>query len=190
LIKNKLSGIAGAAGRALDQPPHIPIQIFLEDGEAAYAVEDAIRTVLRDFGVVILDDAPPVIGSWYKKLTGQLKRATDSDAAAKALRAVDMQVLDRFQAGIDGTTGDAVAKLITALDNTRGAVLQVGSVLLVKVEDTIVVRQLTQVEMLHWQRNPALFKDPAKALLELQQATEYSPNGPPPTEQRPLSDRP
>ena len=174
--------VTGAAGRSLEQPPRIPIQIFLQDGEAAYAVEDAIRTVLRDFGVAIVDEAPPIIGSWYKKLTGQLKRATDSDTAAKALRAIDMQVLDRFQAGIDGMTGDAVAKLITALDNTSGAELQVGSVLLVKVEDTIVVRQLTQLEMVHWQRNPALFKDPAKALLELQRATEYSPNGPLPAD--------
>ena len=51
--------VTGAAGRSLEQPPRIPIQIFLQDGEAAYAVEDAIRTVLRDFGVVIVELGSP-----------------------------------------------------------------------------------------------------------------------------------
>jgi hypothetical protein len=124
-----------------------------------------------------------------QKLTGQLRRAGDSDAAAKARRTVEMQILDRFQAGIDGVTGDAVAKLITALDNTKGAVLQVGSVLLVKVEDTIVVRQLTQLEMAHWQQNPGLFRDPAQALMELQRAAEHSASPSHSVEQSSLSDR-
>jgi hypothetical protein len=87
---------------------------------------------------VNLDDRPA-----DRCLTGLLKRAADSEAAAEARRAVELQVLDRFQAGIDGATSDAVAKLITALDQTSGAVIQVGSVLLVKAEETIIVRQLT-----------------------------------------------
>jgi hypothetical protein len=109
------------------------------------------------------------IHSWYQSLTGLLKRAVDSDAAAEARRAVELQVLARFQAGIDGITGDAV---ITALNQTNGAVIQVGSVLPVKVDETIVVRQLTSREMAHWQHNPGLFKDPATALAELQRANQ------------------
>jgi hypothetical protein len=91
-------------------------------------------------------------------------------------RAAEIQLLDRFQAGIDAATGDAVAKLITALSDTKGAVLQMGSVLLVKVDETLIVRQLTSREMLCWQQNPGLFRDPAKALAELQRAMEAHPS--------------
>jgi hypothetical protein len=52
----------------------------------------------------------------------------------------------------------------------------VGSVLLVKVDETIVVRQLSSREMTHWQHNPGLFKDPATALVELQRANQSGPS--------------
>lgn len=55
-----------------------------------------------------------ITGSWYRSLTGLLKRAADSQATAEARRAVEIQVFDRFQAGIDEVAGDAISKLITA----------------------------------------------------------------------------
>jgi hypothetical protein len=44
--------------------------------------------------------------------------------------------------------------------------------MLVKIDDTIVVRQLTSREMVHWLDNRGLFKDPAAALAELQRAAD------------------
>ena len=171
------SGTAGGNRRALDAgQPEIPVQVYLADTLPGPAVEQALREVLLTSGVEDIRETPVVTGSWYRSLTGLLKRAADSEAAAEARRAVELQVLDRFQAGIDGVTGDAVAKLITALDHTSGAVIQVGSVLLVKAEGTIVVRQLTAREMTHWQHNPGLFKDPAAALTELQRAIQSGPS--------------
>ena len=156
--------------------PEIKVQVYLADALPGPAVEQALLEVLLTSGVEDIREAPVVISSWYRSLTGLLKRAADSEAAAEARRAVELQVLDRFQAGIDGVTGDAVAKLITALDQTSGAVVQVGSVLLVKANDTIIVRQLTSREMTHWQHNPGLFKDPAAALTELQRAIQSGPS--------------
>jgi hypothetical protein len=171
------SGTAGGNRRALDAgQPEIPVQVYLADTLPGPAVEQALREVLLTSGVEDIRETPVVTGSWYRSLTGLLKRAADSEAAAEARRAVELQVLDRFQAGIDGVTGDAVAKLITALDHTSGAVIQVGSVLLVKAGGTIVVRQLTAREMTHWQHNPGLFKDPAAALGELQRAIQSGPS--------------
>jgi hypothetical protein len=174
-------GLRGRSRTAsMDEAPDprqatIRVQIYLEDASPGPAAEEALRDVLLAVGVVDFDESPVVVGSWYRSLTGLLKRAADSDAAAEARRAVEIQVLDRFQAGIDGVTGDAVAKLITALDQTNGAVIQVGSVLLVKANGTIIVRQLTSREMTHWQHNPALFKDPSAALTELQRAIQHEP---------------
>jgi hypothetical protein len=150
----------------------ITVQIYLTDTSAGPPVEAALRELLLVSGVEDIRESPVVVGSWYRSLTGLLKRAADSDATSEARRAVEIQVLDRFQAGIDGATGDAVAKLITALDRTQGAVVQVGSVLLVKMDGTIIVRHLTSREMIHWQQNPGLFKNPGAALAELQRASQ------------------
>lgn len=170
------TAVRSGRGTASDTAqPQISVQIFLRDAAPGPAVEEAVREVLLMSGVEDVREEQLVIRSWYRVLTGLLKQAADSDAAAEARRAVELQVLDRFQAGIDGITGDAVAKLITALNQTNGAVIQVGSVLLVKVDETIVVRQLTSREMTHWQHNPGLFKDPATALVELQRANQNDP---------------
>lgn len=152
----------------------VPLQIYVEDAEAGPAIEEALRQLLKELGAERIDDSPPVLGSWYKALVAKLKHAGASDAMAQTRRAIELQALDRFQAGIDGVTGDAVAKLIMALGETKGAVVQVGSVLLVKVDETIIVRQLTSREMIHWQDNPGFFRDPGGALAELQRAAEAS----------------
>jgi hypothetical protein len=65
-------------------------------------------------------------------------------------------------------TGNTVANILPALGGTKRAAIQIGSILIVKVDDTIVVRQLSPREMLHWRDNPGLFKDPESALVELQ----------------------
>jgi Proteasomal ATPase OB N-terminal domain len=152
----------------------LPIQIFVEDADAGPAIEKALRQLLGELGVEEIDESPPVLGSWYKALTARLRRPAVLEAMEETRRAIELQLLDRYQAGIDGVTGDAVAKLITALGNTKSAVVQVGSVLVVKDGETLIVRQLTVREMVHWQRNPGLFKDPAGALAELQHAAETS----------------
>jgi hypothetical protein len=56
-------------------------------------------------------------------------------------------------------------------------VIQVGSVLLVKMDDTIIVRHLTTREMIHWEDNPGLFKDPGAALAEFQRASQSESMG-------------
>jgi class 3 adenylate cyclase len=155
----------------------IPVQIYLTDALAAPAVEGSLRELLLSCGVDDIRESPITIGSWYRSLTGLLKRAAGSDTAGEARRGVEIQVLDRFRAGIDGGTGDAVSKLIAALSQTKGAVIQVGSVLLVKIDDTIIVRHLTTREMNHWQDNPGLFKDPDSALAELQRANRAESMG-------------
>lgn len=157
--------------------PDIPVQIYLTDALAGPAVEGSLRELLLSCGVEDIRESRITIGSWYRSLTGLLKRAADSDAAGEARRAVEIQVLDRFQDGIDSDTGDAVSKLIAALNQTKGAVIQVGSVLLVKIDDTIIVRHLTTREMIHWQDNPGLFKDPGSALAELQRANQVESLG-------------
>src|SRR5580658_6218123 len=79
--------------------PDIPVQIYLTDASAGPAVEGSLRELLLSCGVEDIRESPITIGSWYRSLTALLKRAADSDAAEEARRAVEIQVLDRFQDG-------------------------------------------------------------------------------------------
>jgi hypothetical protein len=62
--------------------------------------------------------------------------------------------------------------LLTALADTPNAAIQIGSVLLVKIDGVPRVRNLTQAELAYLQRNPDLFRDPAAVLPILQGAVE------------------
>jgi hypothetical protein len=150
----------------------VPVWIYVEKTKAGPRVERSLAAVLSEAGIVALAGPPPVVGSWYRRLFGTIKDASDTHIAQELRRAAEIQLIDRFQAGIDGATAGAVSNMIGALANTRGAVIQAGSVLLVKVDDKIIVRQLTPEQLLHWNENPGLYLDPAAALIELQRAME------------------
>lgn len=154
----------------------IQVQIYVNETAAGPIVERELRAVLSEVGVDDIRGADPVIGSWYRNLLGNIKDASGTHTAQELQRAAEIQLIDRYQAGIDGATAGAVSNLIAALANTSGAVIQAGSVLLIKVDGEIFVRQLTPVQLLHWNRNPGLFKDPKAALAELQLAPESSTN--------------
>jgi hypothetical protein len=149
----------------------IPIQVYLDDESAAKGVESALRGMLRRFDVHSVEGPPPVLGSWYRQLFGWLWVTRGTAIAAELERAVEIQLVDRYQAGIDSSASDSIATLIAALEKTPGAVIQAGSVLLVKYHETVIVRQLTPIEMVFWHQNPALFKDPSKAMAALQLAS-------------------
>lgn len=152
----------------------VPGRIYLSDERGHQAVADAAERLVEAFGLEFAHAFPPVAGSWFGEFLIRLKSSglpTKEEQFVKLSRALDLRLLDRQQAEVDAAQGAAVAGLIQSLSNTPRAIVQIGSVLLVKVDEVVVVRNLTQVELAHWERNPALFRDPAAALLELQQAT-------------------
>lgn len=150
-----------------------PVSVYV-DGDHA-EVEEALAGVLEAFGLEITDSFPPIRGSWYRAFVTRAKKAATApeftSRLAKLERALELQVIHRAQAEVDAAQGDAVAKLITALGKSPDAIIQIGSVLLIKVGGVPVVRNLTQIELGHLERNPALFRDPAAALHELQQVS-------------------
>jgi hypothetical protein len=137
--------------------------------------------VLAACSAVAISGFAVAVPSFRSSATSQVTRrhalgATREQARKAYHLAEQLGELNRYhrarEAGINGATGDAVAKLIAALEQTDGAVIVVGSIFLVKDEGSIFVRELTSREMTHWKRNPALFRDPRAALTELQRAGE------------------
>lgn len=171
----------------------LPVRIYLGRNEAAERVEAALREVMQAFDMHVAKALPPIQGSWYRGIVARTGRGHTSaemtELLAKVERALEMPVLHRPQADIDAAQGDAVAKLITSLDATPTAIIQMGSVLLVKVDGVLMVRNLTQTELSHLEGNPGIFTDPEAVLYELQRlarglegasdARHISPDKPP-----------
>jgi hypothetical protein len=91
---------------------------------------------------------------------------------AKLERALELQSIHRIQAEVDAMQSTAVSQLLKALEGTPNAIVQIGSILLIKVGGVTSVRNLTQLELAHLERNPDLFRDPAAAFRELQRINQ------------------
>jgi hypothetical protein len=148
------------------------IQIYLADGRQHAEVEDAVTALMSGFGIASVYWEESVAGSWYRRIWGQVEQSAPplEEVVPKAVRAVEMKTLLSQQAGIDAAQGDALAKLISALAAENSAVIQMGSMLLVKAKGVVMARNLTQLEMIQLERNPALMRDPDTIIQQLRDA--------------------
>lgn len=167
--------------RAQWAEPHAPevasdeeteLRIFLANGSRHAAVQSALDGVLADHGIVDPRWEDPVKGSWDRR--GKAKATVEElqRIAIELRRAAELQALDIPQSRVDAAEGDAVAKLLTALSGEPNAVIQIGSILLVKSDGVPAVRNLTQFELAVLQRNPELLTQPSIILLALQDANQ------------------
>jgi anti-sigma B factor antagonist len=151
-----------------------PGRVYPSDENAGEAVEEGLNAIFEAFGIEAVFDFPPQHSSWFREFLLRMKDSTARPTRDEVLdllqRALEQQALDKPQAQIDIAQSQAVALLLSGLDKTPKGIVQVGSLLLIKVPETVYIRNLTQREMLHWERNPALFRDPERALQELQRA--------------------
>lgn len=150
--------------------------VYLTDPAHAAGVEQALEEMLAAFGGAVVFREPPVVRSWFRRMGVQFRHAVGSDAVRRLGRdldrAVELRAIDEVQAKVDAAQGEAAAKLLTALADTPTALIQIGSVLLVKVNGVPVVRNLTQAELVYLQRNPDVVRDPADCLDALQRAAD------------------
>lgn len=110
--------------------------------------------------------------SWLTRQLTKL-RGIPQHNVAEAQQALHLRMVGQLQADTDATQGDAVAKLITSLADTPHALVQIGSVLLLKTNGVLTVRNLTPLELTHLRRNPQLSGDPATCLHELQTIADH-----------------
>jgi hypothetical protein len=113
---------------------------------------------MNAIGLDISEQLPPVTGSWLRRGVAHTRQALTSqelkDQLAKIERAVQTPVLLKPQAEIDGQVGCAVAQLITALTSEKNAIIQARSILLIKVNGDITVRNLTRSRWPTWNASP------------------------------------
>lgn len=152
------------------------VTVYLAEENSHPAVQEALDGLLNAFDFEVVDRLPPVRGSWYQDLIATSRHALTSrelgERLQKVERGIELQLLHKQQAEIDSLQGDAVAKLLAALEHTPDALVQIGSVLLVKVDGVPAVRNLTQVELHYLEHNPKLLTSPATILDALQAVDE------------------
>ena len=164
---DEMSGSSFTASRIF------PVTVFLDtnDGLTIRKTQEAIRQIIAEADLELAFEGDGIIGSWFGRFFARTKEAITSEQAKAELRRIErsleMQALHLPQAQIDAAQSDGVAKLISALADTPNALVQIGSVLLIKVDGVPTVRNLTQVELAYLEHNKQLYKAPSDMLEEL-----------------------
>jgi hypothetical protein len=147
-----------------------PLRSFLSNPKTtdSVATEAALARICEAIGCSFAPLATPEIGSWFRRFFAQTKElATHNDVLHRvqlAERALKLLTLEGPQAQADGPRLKGAAELIKAV-GANNAVIQIGSVLLVKLGTSVYVATLTQAELLHLEKNRHLLKDP-QAIVE------------------------
>lgn len=150
-----------------------PVMVFLDTHRPSDVIEvsSAIRSFLSSLDLDLFFEGSGEWGSWFGRSFARSKKALTSQGVKETLtraeRALEIQTLHIPQAQIDAIQADGAAKLIAALGTTQTALVQIGSVLLIKVDGTPIVRNLTQIELSYLEHNKHLYKSPKDALEEL-----------------------
>lgn len=155
----------------------VAVRVYTSDTDTGSRVAEELERMLVSFGFEVCDRERPILESWFQRIRVAFKVAFRSPQAADALvvaqRALEIQVYGRHQAEIDSQQGAAAAKVIESLSSTERAVVQVGSLLVVKLRGDLMVFTLSQLELSHLERR-SLFRDPERILEELQRLKESS----------------
>jgi hypothetical protein len=97
-----------------------------------------------------VDRDEPVTGSWFRRMQATARGVAQSPAAREAAfvasHAVDTRLVLAQDAAITATFLQNLAPVIASLQPTKGAVLRVGALLVVKVDWTVSVFQLTAAQ--------------------------------------------
>ncbi|MFC7386779.1 DUF6879 family protein [Sphaerisporangium rhizosphaerae] len=171
---------AEAAGRLRRA---VPVYIYLTEEAGHERVQEAVEQVMAAAGLEVTERLEPHRGSWLRGMVGRTRERLTTDEMlerfARLEQAAQLQVLGRPQAEVDAAQGAAVAQLITALDKTKDAIVQIGSILLIKVDWVVSVRNLTPQELRLLDGRPELFRDPAGVLAALRGVPDGKPAIPP-----------
>jgi hypothetical protein len=131
---------------------------------------EATREALRAADIHTTGAEPPIIGSFFQRIRAWARTDDAHRLAADLRRAAELRALDAAQAAVNAQQSDAVCRLIESLATAKSeeAVIQIGSLLLIKVDGCVSVRELTSQEIHYLRSRPQLIQKPRALLCELQ----------------------
>jgi hypothetical protein len=137
------------------------VSIYLSDEDSHTAVEAAVEAVLNAAGVTVYERDDPIHGSWFR-------RARASELGIMTLHAADSRLVLAHDAQVTSTLLQNLGSVLSAIQPNKEAVLRLGAVLIVKLDERIVVHQLTAAQQLQLDHEPQLAMAPGEILTALQ----------------------
>jgi hypothetical protein len=146
-----------------------PITIYLCNEFGHEHVEQAVDDLVGQAGFRITERDDPVRGSWFRRMRATRSRVSRSLDERAAL---DHALVLQLREGVDADSTDRlmarVTPLLTSLQDIEKAVIQIGALLIVKVDGKILVHQLTAREQqLILDHSPSLLAAPDRILRAL-----------------------
>lgn len=154
----------------------IPVTIYLSAGENHQEVERAVEDLLATAGLRIESRDDPVIGSWFRRMLAAAKEAIHSPRGSEVTLAgvhvVDTRLVLAQDAAVTATLLQNVGPVITSLQNTKDAVIRAGALLIVKVDWTVTVLQLTAAQQAQLDHRTHLAFSPHEIVAALNLASD------------------
>jgi len=151
---------------ALPQTSAMSVMIYLSDERIHEDVEAAVKEFLATAGLRICDREDPVTELWFRRMAPTVKAAVNSplsrEALATAAHAADARLVLAQDAVVTATLMQNLAPVLGALHPTKDAVIRAGALLVVKMNWTVSVIQLTAAQQLHLDHHPELVRCPAE----------------------------
>jgi hypothetical protein len=172
-VQFAVGDILGAGGVDRDSEDTEPadssslsVTIYLSDEGIHGQVEAAVGELLAVAGLRIEHRDDPVLGSWFRRLRAGVGQGLRSPGARKgalaAAHVVDTRIRLAQDAAVTATLLQNLGPVIASLQPTKDAVIRVGAVLIVKVDWSVAVYQLTAAQQFLLDTQPELAMAPGK----------------------------
>jgi hypothetical protein len=161
----------------------MPVTIYLSEETDHEHVQIAVEQLVARAGLEIVDRDDPVLGSWFRAMRAAVGNAVRSPAARQgaltAVHVADTHLVLARDAAITATLMQNLAPVIASLQNTKDAVIRVGALLVVKVDWTLNVVQLTAAQQAILDHRPRLAAAPREIVEMLNLQTVPEDDAPP-----------
>lgn len=161
----------GAISNDVQVTRYVPISVFLDcdkDAEIEKNIDFAISRLCKVFGFSVDSSLPTIYSSIWKRLylktIDTLTSPEFSDRLKKVERAAQLELLDKTQSGIEKQQAEAINLLLSSISSTSRAVIQIGSILLIKLpsekDSDLFVVSLSEKQIRHISDNPNILTEP------------------------------
>jgi hypothetical protein len=166
-----LGGRLPAGASTASDAGTVPVTIYLSDAEIHDEVEGAVESLLATAGLRIAHRDAPVRGSWFRRMVARAQAAGSHpwayDAALAAAHALDSRLVLAQDAEVTAKLLSNVPGVLGSLQPTKDAVIRAGALLIVKVDWTVSVFQLTAAQQARLDHQPGLASSPAEIIAAL-----------------------
>lgn len=170
-----VEGYESSLGKISPQPgSEIVIDIYLDtdDEVVASTVFAAVDGLAQIIGIEEMAPGELLHGSIFRRTKATIQASLSDQAVQRRLqtieRAIELWQVDSRQSEVDQRTSEALTRLINSLETMTQACIRFGSLLIVKYQSpsgpALFCRQLSQPEILAFEKYPELQKHPESVL--------------------------